>query len=68
DTYIRYQLNIPLAAPAGLWGIPDPQGDAKPTPSWRSLVQLAICGSESRTLDVEGICDAICGRFAWFKE
>ncbi|KAJ6507237.1 hypothetical protein C8R47DRAFT_917603, partial [Mycena vitilis] len=46
----------------------DPQGGVKPTSTWRSLVQLAICGTESKTLDVQGVCEAVCERFTWFKE
>lgn len=59
---------LPASAPVDLWAIADPPDGQKPFASLPTLVKLAIHGSPDKRLTLQGICDALIARFAWFHE
>ncbi|KAJ7156165.1 hypothetical protein C8R46DRAFT_833623, partial [Mycena filopes] len=68
DAYLRHQLCLHPSAPVDLRAIADPPLGQKPFASLPTLVKLAIHGSKERRLTLAGICDALVGRFVWFRE
>ncbi|CAK5270910.1 unnamed protein product [Mycena citricolor] len=65
--YLRQQLCLLPNVQVNLWAIADPVDGAKPYASLPTLIKLAIHGSPQRRLTLQGICDALIGRFTWFR-
>ncbi|KAJ7722946.1 hypothetical protein B0H16DRAFT_1599560 [Mycena metata] len=66
--YLRRQLCLHPGFPVDLWAIADPPDGQKPFASLPTLVKLAIHGSPHKRLTLQGICEALIGRFTWFHE
>ncbi|KAJ6553600.1 hypothetical protein DFH09DRAFT_843304, partial [Mycena vulgaris] len=66
--HIRNELGLPRDAPVNLWAVADPADGTRPKVSLPLLTQLAIYGSETKRLTLQGIYQALVARFRFFKE
>ncbi|KAJ7895075.1 hypothetical protein B0H13DRAFT_2524200 [Mycena leptocephala] len=57
-----------LACSCHLWNLVDPPDGSRPCIPYPLLMQIAIYGSEAKTLTLQGIYRAIAERFTFFKE
>ncbi|KAK6977470.1 hypothetical protein R3P38DRAFT_3123205 [Favolaschia claudopus] len=68
-TYLLTRLNLPPTTPLTLALFPLPPAGEKPTAPLIALVQVTIwCSSSERRLTLQGIYDALMGRFVWYRE
>nr|GAT48329.1 predicted protein [Mycena chlorophos] len=66
--YLRRQLCLAPSVNVDLWAIADPPDGQKPFASLPTLIKLAIHGDPKKKLTLQGICEALVNRFAWFNE
>ncbi|KAJ7064411.1 hypothetical protein B0H15DRAFT_187566 [Mycena belliarum] len=66
--YIREQLLIPQGAPVDLWCAPEPTDGSRPRINLTTIMMLAIYGSDTKMLTLQGIYKAIIARFQWYNE
>ncbi|KAF7307739.1 Fork-head domain-containing protein [Mycena kentingensis (nom. inval.)] len=66
--YLRRQLCLAPTVAVDLYAIADPPDGQKPFASLPTLIKLAIHGSPKKKLTLQGICEALVKRFAWFHE
>jgi hypothetical protein len=66
--HIRELLGVPRGAVVSLWNLVEPPDGIRPYIPYPLLMQIAIYGSEAKTLTLQGIYRAIAERFTFFKE
>ncbi|KAF7292778.1 Fork-head domain-containing protein [Mycena indigotica] len=68
EDYLRRQLCLAPSVNVDLWAIADPPDGQKPFASLPTLIKLAIHGDPKKKLTLQGICESLVNRFAWFHE
>jgi hypothetical protein len=68
DNYLRKAHNLPCHVHVHLNSLPDPPPGVRPPQTIVALMLLAIWGSPSKQLSCNEICDAIAGRFKYYRD
>ncbi|KAJ7189830.1 hypothetical protein B0H12DRAFT_1036985 [Mycena haematopus] len=66
--HLRKKVGIPPGVPVNLWAVSDPPNAARPPLALPMIAQLAIYGSEHKSLTLQEIYKAVAARFQFFKE
>ncbi|KAJ7133528.1 hypothetical protein C8R44DRAFT_900091 [Mycena epipterygia] len=65
---IRKQLHLPRDVPIDLWSVGEPADGSRPSMPLTILTKLAIYGTETKRLTLQGIFRELIGRFRWYNE